>query len=76
MIFHYTLRGSIQVPEGSTLNATGSTIVLPDGQNLQLWESWETNRDDENHKDISYKELLDMGCFYDGNMAQFEEGGE
>lgn len=72
MIFHYTLRGSIQVPEGSSLNETGSGILLPDGWTLQLWEGWEIHLNGEDHKGINYDELTKLDYHYEGEMAEYE----
>lgn len=75
MIINYTLTGSIEVPDGSTLTDTTTGITLPDGRTLKMWEAWEIHPadTDEEPSDISYQELLDLGCFYDGDMARFEE---
>lgn len=76
MIFHYTLRGSIQVPEGSSLNDTGTGINLPNGETLKLFEGWEVNTNDEGHRDLEYTEMAERDCYYDGAMTRFEEGEE
>ena len=58
MNINYTLRGSIEVPDGTT---------------LKLWEQWEHHvSDDEDPVDLTYQDLLDKDCFYDGAMAEFE----
>lgn len=76
MIFHYTLQGSIMVPEGSTLNKAGTGINLPGGETLKLFECWEVNVNDENHRNLEYTEMCERHCYYDGGMTRFEEGGE
>lgn len=75
MNINYTLSGSIEVPDGSTLTDTGTGITLPDGRVLKLWEGWEihsTNLEEE-PTDVSFDELSALGCHYDGDMARFEE---
>ena len=54
MKFNYQLTGTIDVPEGSRLNAIGTAIILPDGKTLRLWEAWERHLGDEDdHADLS-----------------------
>lgn len=74
MIIHYTLRGSMEAPEGSKLNDRGTAIVLPDGRFLKLWESWELHSLDPESDpvDIHYEAMRSLGFHYDGEMANFE----
>jgi hypothetical protein len=75
MIIHYTLRGSIEVPDGSKLTDTETGIVLPDGTILKMWEQWEhhASLEDDHPRDLSWSELAEFQCFYDGAMAEFSE---
>lgn len=72
MMISYTLRGLIDAPEGSKLNETRSGILLPNGETLKLWESWEVNIDDENHRNLEYTEMVERQLFYAGEMIEFE----
>lgn len=74
MIINYTLRGSMDAPEGSKLNDRGTAIVLPDGRLLKLWESWELHSLDPESDpvNIDYDAVSALGCQYDGKMAEFE----
>lgn len=69
MMIAYTLRGKIDVPEGSKLSDTHSAIILPGGDTLKLWEAWELNEDG----DLDSVQMEKMGCHFDGDMAVFEE---
>ncbi len=74
MKFNYQLTGTIDVPEGSRLNATGTAIILPDGKTLRLWEAWEGHlTDEDDHTDLSYADLVRIGIHYDTLAAAFEE---
>lgn len=62
MKFNYQLTGTIDVTEGSRLNATGTAIILPDGKTLRLWEAWECHlADEDDHTDLSYADLVRIG---------------
>ena len=69
MNINYTLTGTIEVPAGSRLSASGTSIVLPDGERLMLWEAWEIDEG----KDLTYDELAAIGCSYDAPMAKFTQ---
>ena len=74
MKFNYQLTGTIDVPEGSRLNAIGTAIILPDGKTLRLWEAWECHlADDDDHADLSYADLVEIGIHYDTLSTAFEE---
>lgn len=74
MRFNYTLTGAIEVPEGSMLTESGSGIVLPNGKALKVWESWELHTPGEDdHEDLTFDQVLALGCFYDGDSSRFEE---
>ena len=71
--FTYTLSGTITVPEGATLNATKTGIILSDGNTLKLWEAAEIIDKNEDTRDLSHDECIDMDIDYDGDMTRFEE---
>ena len=49
-------------------------IFLPDGKTLRLWEAWERHlADEDDHTDLSYAELVDIGIHYDTLSTAFEE---
>ena len=74
MKFNYQLTGTIDVTEGSRLNATGTAIILPDGKTLRLWEAWECHLGHEDdHADLSYADLVEIGIHYDTLSTAFEE---
>lgn len=74
MKINYQLTGTIDVPEGSRLNAIGTAIILPDGNTLRLWEAWERHlADEDDHTDLSYADLVEIGIHYDTLAAAFEE---
>ena len=74
MKFNYQLTGTIDVTEGSRLNATGTAIILPDGKTLRLWEAWEYHlADEDDHTDLSYGDLVEIGIHYDTLSTAFEE---
>lgn len=72
MQLNYTLTGTVEVPEGSTLNPTSTGIILPDGTSLKLWESWEREASEDEFADLSYDDLVALGIHYDGDMTCFE----
>ena len=75
--YSYTLTGWIDVPEGSTLNETGTGIVLPCGRTLKIWESLElSNADQSEHEDLSFDDAYEMDIHYDGDMCRFENDEE
>ena len=59
MIIHYTLTGSIEVPEGSKLSETENAIILPNGDWLKPFEVWELNDLD----DLTYDRLAERDCY-------------
>lgn len=70
--FHYTIRGAIDVPEGSKLE--GNSIVLPDGATIKAWETFEYHSaEGDEPVDKTLDELMEMGCFYDGDTAHMQE---
>jgi hypothetical protein len=72
--FTYRLSGSIEMPEGTTLNPHGSGLVLPDGKEIKLWEQLEIcTPGEDDHRNLEYDELEGMGIFYDGEMCDFEQ---
>ena len=74
MKFNYQLTGTIDVTEGSRLNATGTAIILPDGKTLTLWEAWASHpTEEEAHTDLSYADLVRIGIHYDTLSTAFEE---
>ena len=74
MKFNYQLTGTIDVPEGSRLNALGTAIVVHAGTTIRLWEAWERHlTDEDDHTDLSYAELVDIGIHYDTLSTAFEE---
>ena len=76
MRYTYTLRGAVEVPEGSTLNETSSGIVLPDGRTFKLWEVGELYTigadTDDRYDDIGADEAGEMGIFWDGDVCRFD----
>lgn len=79
--FRYTLTGVIDAPEG-TVTPDGGCLQMPDEDGksriFKLWEAWELNivgadEDADNHRDLSFDEMSDMGLHYDGDTASFEE---
>lgn len=74
MQINYTLTGAAEVPEGSRINAAGTAIMLPGGKTLKLWEAWELHHTGEDdHTDLSYADLAQLGVHYDTSLALFEE---
>lgn len=74
MKFNYQLTGTIDVPEGSRLNTIRTAIILPDGNTLRLWEAWERHiGDEDDHADLSYADLVEIGIHYDTLSIAFEE---
>ena len=71
--FHYTLSGTIEVPEGTVLNETGTGLVLSDGKVIKLWEAVEIDDGTDDFETLSFAEAAQMGIHYDGDMARFEE---
>lgn len=72
VMFDYTIRGRICVPEGSKLNDTETGIILPDGRQLKLWEQVEVQEDGEVYHDYDLNELEALGIFYDGDCSKFD----
>ena len=74
MQISYQLSGTIEVPEGSQLNPAGTEIILPDGKTLKLWEAWEVHQTgDDDHIDLTYADLVELGIHYDTMTTAFEE---
>ena len=72
--FSYQLTGTIEVPEGSQINPAGTGIILPDGKTLKLWEAWEAHHTgDDDHIDLTYADLAELGIHYDTMTTAFEE---
>lgn len=69
--FSYTMTGTIEVPEGSTLNATDSGIILPNGTTLKVWEQWEQEEADE-YVDLRYEDLSELGGYFQTDCVTFE----
>ena len=74
MKFNYQLTGTIDVTEGSRLNATGTAIILPDGKTLRLWEACARHlADEDDHPDLSHADLVEIRIHYDTLSTAFEE---
>jgi hypothetical protein len=73
LMFDYTLRGRICVPDGSKLNggSEGTEIILPDGRALKLWEQGELRAGEDSYTNVSFDELGYLGVFYDGDCVRF-----
>jgi hypothetical protein len=74
MQVNYQLTGTIEVPEGATLNSAGTAIILPSGESLKLWEAWEVHHaGEDDHTDPTYEDLVKLGIHYDTLSISFEE---
>lgn len=76
--YTYTITGALDAPEGSTLNETGTGIILPDGRIFKLWEVGEvydqTQDEDDRYESLSHGEALtELGIFWDGDCSRFAE---
>lgn len=68
MNVRYAIEGIIEVPDGSQINDT--SIKLPSGQTLRLWEAWELQIG-EDYKDLTTEDIISLGCWYDGDTGRF-----
>lgn len=68
MLIEYTITGTIEVPEGSTVKSP-RTIVLPDGNVLKLWTAVELN----DWEDLTWSQKQDMGIALDENYIEIAE---
>lgn len=68
MIVEYTITGTIEVPEGSTVKGP-RTIVLPDGNIIKLWTAVELNETD----DLTYGQQADKGIWLNENFTELVE---
>lgn len=74
-VVHYTVRGAVVLPEGARLNDTSTGILLADGRMLKVWEQFELHdaEDKDEPRNLSYEEVMELGLFYDGDTAEYEE---
>jgi hypothetical protein len=74
--FNYTVRGGIAAPAGSRLDDNATGIRLPNGDIIKVWEQFELHPvDGSDPRDLTSRELEEMGCFYDGDLAELEDCG-
>jgi hypothetical protein len=72
--FHFTIRGMVTAPEGSTLSDAGTGITLPSGHVLKVWECFEIMEPEGEGRDIKADALFEeFQISTDAGMTEFEE---